>query len=259
MIQREVSDRFADAAGMFGEESFTAIPPLTDFNVSESALPPVTTGDAVFQGLCLLLLFCIALLMRYRYELQSLLSGLVRGFAEDFESSRKLTALTNGFFRMTSLTGVLTVAVIAVKYLFFILPSTLEVEKMFVVPGAAAGVVAAIAAVALYQRIVLLVVGFVSGNGDFTDTLWYVKRACFAVTALALAPVVLLSALSSHSGMGWLYLIALECFILAFVFLKETFVLFIRKKIPIFQWFLYLCTVEAFPLTLICASIARFR
>ena len=259
MIQTKVSDRFVDAAQMFGEANMPATEQLPDAASAAASGTLLSDADPMFQGLCIVLLFCIALLMRYRHELRALLEGLVRGFPEDYESNRKLTALTGGFFKTATVTGLITVTVFAVKYSSLWFPPMLQFDPLWKIPVAAVCVAATLLAVSLYQRLMLLAIGFVTGGRDFADTLLYVKKACFATTALFLSPVVVLSALSEPEGRGWLYCIAGECFILSLIFLKETIVLFIRKKIPIFQWFLYLCTVEAFPLTLICASIARFR
>ena len=256
MNPSEVSGRFVDAATMFGSESVSAVPALTG---RMDAVVAPATDDIVFQGLCLLLLFFIGVLLRYRYELRELLGGLVRSFSADFESGRKLTALTGGFLNAAAVTGILAMAIVAVKYLPLWMPEVPFVEPQWLTAAAAVAVVAASGVVILCERVMLSVIGLVAGSRDFAESVIYVKRACFAVVSLALSPVVLISALSADDDLRWFYFIVAECVVLTIFFLKETFVLFIRKKIPIFQWFLYLCTVEAFPLTLICASIARFR
>ena len=43
----------------------------------------------------------------------------------------------------------------------------------------------------------------------------------------------------------------------AFLYLKESLNLFISKKISILHWFLYLCTVEIFPVSLLWLSLVR--
>lgn len=256
MIQSEVSSRYADAARMFGSANELTVPDLTEGAAGRTAF---AGDDPVFQCLCIVLLFCIALLFHYRYELRVLLSGVGRGFSDEFEPGRKMSALSNGFFNASTIAGVLSVTVVAARCSSLWMPESLLVEPQWTTPVAAVFVAVAFAAVVLYERVVLWMVGFVAGNRDFVELLGCVKRAYFAVVSLFLSPVVLLSAMSPESGSGWLWVIVAECLILSFLFLKETFVLFIRKKIPIFQWFLYLCTVEAFPFTLICASIARLR
>ena len=254
MIQTGVSDRFVDAAQMFGDRSEVVVPALEDMAGGGHRMP----GDLFFQLLCILLLFAIALLLRHRYELRVLAGSVGRSLSEDFESSRKLTPLTGGFLNSAAVAGVLTVAVVAVRYSNLWLADW-PYESIWLAPVITAGVIAALSAVALYEAVMIWGIGIVAGKLDFCETLIYVKRAFFSLSAVLLSPVVLLSALSPDEGRGWLWLLAAECFVLSLLFLKETLVLFIRKKIPIFQWFLYLCTVEAFPITLICASIARLR
>lgn len=256
MIQTELNGRYVDAAGMFGCGNTLSVPPLPE---SEGAtMTGAVGGDAVLQLLCLGLLFSLVLLAGYRGELRRVASGLWSGYAEEAESNRK-TAISNGFFTAAALTGVLAATIAIVRTSLLWLPDGLLPDRLWVAPVSAGAVIAGLLAVALYQWSVLQVVGLVTDRRDFISTLLYVKKACFSATAMLTAPVILLSALSSGIGETWFYILAGECFILSFLFLKETFVLFIRKKVPIFQWFLYLCTVEAFPLTLICASIARFR
>ena len=263
MTATRVSERFVDAAQMFGDESVVVVPPET--TVAAADMQSVWTAadaagyDIVFEGLCIVLLFCIALLLRYGFELRTLISGLFRGFAEELESNRKMTSLTNGFFRTSNITAVLAITIVALKYAELWFPAAVPLDPIWMAPCAALAVVVSVAATALWQYVVLWMVKIVTGGRDFVDTLLYVKQASFSTVAAVLAPTVLLSALSPKTERWWVYVIAAECLVLAFIFLKETFVLFIRKKIPIFQWFLYLCTVEAFPITLIWASIARFR
>ncbi|MCH5330486.1 MAG: DUF4271 domain-containing protein [Alistipes sp.] len=261
MTGQEMTYDFAEsAAAMFGEASERVFVQTAAETVETAAWQSVSDEPA-FQLLAVVLLFCIALLLSHRYELRALISGLGRSFAEDFDSSRKLTPLTNGFFNIAALTGVVAITLVMVKYSMLWLPEEAlrDIDPVWAVPAAAAAVLAAVSAVTLYEWTVIKAAGFIGGSRDFADTLLYVKRACFSLAALMLSPVILLSAPAAGHSRMWLYTIATECIILLLIFLKETLLLFVRKKIPIFQWFLYLCAVEAFPLTLICASIARLR
>ena len=254
MIQSGFNGEYVDADAMFGCGNVAAVPPLPEVGYAAVSM----TGDTMFQLLCLALLLATVLLLRHRSELQTVAAGLWSGFAEEAESNRK-TTLPNGFLRAALLAGIFAATTLVVRTLLPRLPEELLPETVWAAPVSAAAVAVAFAAVWIYQWTVLQAVALVTGSRDFIALLIYVKKACFAASALFAAPVILLSALANDIGHIWFYIIAAECCILAFLFLKETFMLFIRKKVPIFQWFLYLCTVEAFPLTLICASIARLR
>ena len=67
---------------------------------------------------------------------------------------------------------------------------------------------------------------------------------------------------SSHSvpqGTGgvWFCIIAVELAAAAVLYLKETLNLFLSKKVSILHWFLYLCTVEVFPVSLLWLLAVR--
>lgn len=257
MIRNEVSGRYVDAAEMFGSLNDVAMQPAESVDEGLAAWSALG-GDTAFQLLCLGLLVTIALLLHYRNAVGTLATVLWRGFTEDFESNRKDTTLTSGFFKIAGVTGIVAMTTALVRTTPLWLTDGV-VEREWIVPAAAAAVTAVTAAIALYQWLLLSATAFVADGRDFIATLLYIKKVYFVAVAIFIAPVVLLSALSPEAGGTGFYILAAECLILSFLFLKETFMLFIRKKVPIFQWFLYLCTVEAFPLTLICASIARFR
>jgi hypothetical protein len=55
----------------------------------------------------------------------------------------------------------------------------------------------------------------------------------------------------------WRWLLAADIALVCALFLIRSLRLFLRKKIPILHWILYLCAVELFPLSLVWLSIAR--
>jgi len=59
------------------------------------------------------------------------------------------------------------------------------------------------------------------------------------------------------TGGVWFCIIAVELAAAAALYLKETLNLFLSKKVSILHWFLYLCTVEVFPVSLLWLLAVR--
>lgn len=117
---------------------------------------------------------------------------------------------------------------------------------------------AALAAILLLQTGMLKLAGALTLTQEFVAELTGVKRTSLALYSILLPPVLLCYALTPHgSGETWIYVILTETAIVLFLFLKESLALFAAKKISIFHWFLYLCIVELFPVSLLWLLIAR--
>ncbi|MEG2614429.1 MAG: DUF4271 domain-containing protein, partial [Alistipes sp.] len=128
--------------------------------------------------------------------------------------------------------------------------------------GAAAGIALLAAAGILFtifaQICLLLLIGTVTLTQGFIHELVYIKRTMLALTAILTIPVVVFYVLCPVSaGRVWIYILIAEVFSVTFFFLWRTFVLFLSKKISILHWFLYLCTVELLPISLLWLLIAR--
>ena len=75
---------------------------------------------------------------------------------------------------------------------------------------------------------------------------------------IVISPALLLFALCPRSTGGlWFCIIVIELIITVGLYLRETLNLFIAKKISILHWFLYLCTVEIFPISLLWLLTVR--
>ena len=245
--------RRADAATVFGSESVVCIPARTE------TARPMPAGDPLFQLSVVAVLVAAAITLRSGGRVTGLLAGIFgNGISGERDSGRRTALLPDGFLLTAAAAGLITSAVMAAAYFDLLAPRRIA-EAVELPPVAVAGLaLAAAACVAAYQYAALKLIGAVAHKRDFTEALLYVKKAMFAAVALCVAPVFVLSALASEAGREvWLWVLGAECCILSLLFLKETVLLFVRKKVPFLHWFLYLCTVEAFPLSLICASIGR--
>ena len=112
--------------------------------------------------------------------------------------------------------------------------------------------------IAAYQTIAVRLAGALTLSQPFIAQLMLLKRTCFALGMILISPPLLLFALCPQGTGGvWFCIIAVELAAAAVLYLKETLNLFLSKKVSILHWFLYLCTVEVFPVSLLWLLVAR--
>jgi hypothetical protein len=117
---------------------------------------------------------------------------------------------------------------------------------------------AAILATFVVERILLYIVGFMSERTDICNMIWQTKHLYFSLVILLLLPMLILMLLTEGTAARIaLYASILVCSLSLILFIKETFLLFRTERFSIFHWFLYLCALEFFPLSLLLAPIAR--
>lgn len=216
--------------------------------------------DGLFQSLTLAVLFFgIMLVAGYKREIATLSGKLLRGrLWEDYASGRRRETVPRRFMALSLVVVFMLAVLLPVKYSTLWLPSGMFRSSSWFTATALLMAAVAVVAVAAYEIVALHVAGYVTRRRDVTDGLLYLKGAYLAETAAFTAPVLMMSILSLRGMLNfWGVLLTVECAILSLLFIKETFAFFVGKKIPIFHWFLYLCTVEVFPLSLIWALALR--
>lgn len=157
------------------------------------------------------------------------------------------------FLNLSIIVGLLFSGILFVR---FVVPQTHlgPIRELALVFAAAA----ALASLLALQTGMLKLAGAVTLTQELTQELTGVKRTSLALGSVLLPPVLLCYALvPARSGAGWLYVLAAGTALVLISFLKETSALFVSKKISIFHWFLYLCLVELFPVSLLWLLIAR--
>lgn len=217
-------------------------------------------GDVVFQILAVVMMLVVVFFVaRHRHRIVSMLGKMLKGrLPDDYTSGRREEHLTRTFLHTSSFIGVMLVTLFLVKYAPVWLPEPLTPAEGWVSIVATLYVLVAIAAIWVFEYALLWVVGRVTRNEECVGAILYLKRTGFSLAAIALSPIFLLGVLSSEKLTDtWNILLFVECSLLVLLFIKETLAFFIDKKIPIFHWILYLCTVEAFPLSLIWALTIR--
>ena len=155
--------------------------------------------------------------------------------------------------------GIPVAGVAAVRLLALALPATLAANVSPHLSAPLAGVAAALLLlVAGVQVAALRIAGEVTLTQPFVGNLLHLKRIYAALAAVAVSPPLLLWVLCTGDSGKWLfYLILCESVILTILYLKESLALFISKKISILHWFLYLCIVEIFPVSLLWLLLVR--
>lgn len=112
--------------------------------------------------------------------------------------------------------------------------------------------------VGLFQYGVIRAVGQLTLSQDVAEGLIHLKTLVYTAFATFCTPFVFLFVLTpAGSGSLWIVLIAVVGALLLALLLRESLMLFLSKKISILHWFLYLCTVEIFPLSLLWLIATR--
>lgn len=248
--------RDTTVSGLFGEQSVTIQPERL-----ERPLCSPLTDNAVFQGFVLLLAATYAtLLYRNLGDIRSLLNRISR----DKTSGERLSEEpgSSGFARFLNLTtaiGILFMGVVVVKYGDSLMPPGLgrslshgAVLALSLLATLAWGIVI------LFQAAVVRIIGAVTLSQPFIAQLVQLRQTFFSLAVIIASPALLLFALCPRgTGSVWFFVGAAELIITAVLYLKESLNLFISKKISILHWFLYLCTVEIFPISLLWLLAAR--
>ena len=254
--QRDTLYRPAPADAVFGPAS-TIAPQQPGF----SAQPPSLTESPVFQGFVLLLAATYALLIcRHTGDAVSLLSRISRNRA----TGRRLQEDPGGsgfprFLNIATTIGMLFLGVVVVKYGDSLMPSHL-LEMLPRSAALAMSLVATLAcgAVILYQWLVIRLIGAVTLSQPLLSQLMLLRRTYFSLAVVVASPVLLLFALCPRgTGGAWFCIIVIELVVTAILYLRETLDLFLSKKVSILHWFLYLCTVEVFPISLLWLLAVR--
>ena len=253
-VADSVAEHIISVAEMFGAQStpIESTPP----NIVEQTL----MGDLLFQILAVVMMVAVIFFAaRHKHQIVAMFGRMLKGrLPEDFSAGRREEQLTRSFLNTSSAIGVGLVALFAIKYAPLWLSDQVSSAEGWLSTTAALYALFGVVALNVYEWLVLWIVGKVTHYQDITGALLYMKRAGFSLAAIALSPILLLGILSSNQVTDiWNIILIVECAILVFLFIKETLAFFIDKKIPIFHWILYLCAVEAFPLSLIWALTTR--
>lgn len=248
--------RDTTARALFGNEATVVVP-----DRMLRPLPDSLTENAVFQGFVLLLAATYILML---YHHPGDIRGLLTRISRDTAGDRRLTEEpgASGFSRFLNLVtavGILFMGVAVVKYGDSLMPRQLaEILPHGAVLVLSLLVSFACVVLAGLQLIAVRAAGAVTISQEFVSRLILLKRIYFSLGVIVASPALLLFALCPRGTGGvWFCAVAIGLTVTAFLYLKETFRLFLVKKISVLHWFLYLCTVEIFPVSFLWLLAAR--
>ena len=252
----QLPGRDTTVEALFGAQSCIVQTERIERPVSDSF-----TDNAVFQSFVLLLAATYAtLLYRNLGDVRTLLKRISRDSAAGERLSEEPGA--NGFSRFLNVTaaiGMLFMGVIVVKYGDTLMPPEFG-RALSHAAVLALSLTASLlwAVIILFQSSIIRITGAITLTQPFTAQLSLLRRTYFALAVIVTSPTLLLFALCPRgTGGAWFILGAVELIITAVLYLRESLNLFISKKISILHWFLYLCTVEVFPISLLWLLAAR--
>ena len=248
--------RDTTAAAVFGPASVEAAP-----RTLPPSGAPSLTDNAVFQSFVLLLAATYATLL---YRNIGDIRTLVGHISRDAASRQRLSEDpgSSGFSRFLHIVtaiGMLFLGVFAVKYGDALMPRLLT-DTLSHGAVLAMSLLATLACTAIVacQAALVRIAGAVTVSQPFVSQLMLLRRTYFALAVIVTSPALRLFALCPRgTGNVWFSVITIELAMTAFLYLKESLNLFISKKISILHWFLYLCTVEIFPVSLLWLSLVR--
>ncbi len=221
------------------------------------------TNDALFQGFVLLLgTTYILLIYNNIADVRTLLNRVFRDHASNSEE-RRFDDPSSGryvrFMHTMAVIGMLFIGVSVVKYgqpLIGLLP--FDSAPVVAVLASGLTVSALFLLVAGYQWALLRAVGALTLTQPLIAQLRQLRTLYFAAVTVLAAPTLLLLALCPpHTGRLWFALIVIELSLTLFLYIKETLLLFLSKKVSILHWILYLCSVELFPVSLLWLLAVR--
>ena len=219
-------------------------------------------ADNIFLRISVLVLFIayMAIIARYMGHILAI-SSLTRGrsYVEKLLNDQNYSF--ERFVTISNFIGYLIISVTIIKWFDVMTSRGGEVfsELPEWLPLTGVGILwIVLILVGLFQKTVLKTTGHIILNRRFTDKIIYLRRLTISFLAVLTAPFVLMLALAPPAAAKILLIIVLIeycAFVLFFLF--RSWMLFIEQKISIFYWFLYLCAVEVFPLTVPVAIVLR--
>ncbi len=219
------------------------------------------SGTVVFQWSVLLLLagYCFIL---YRYR--SSVAALAKMLRSKIYTDKLLDDANYTFLLFIDLTAWLGLLASGIGILRFAEVAGLVPEwderAAWAFEAALPVLIAALAVIMGYRLLVVRLAGALTLDGEFCDRLWYLRKMATALGTIVVTPALLLLALNTSGTQIAIATLVFALWFLATGFVHyKTYTLFVGQNFSILHWFLYLCAVEIFPISLIIALILRIN
>lgn len=128
----------------------------------------------------------------------------------------------------------------------------------WVAPTAVLAVASACAAVALAKMGIIKAAGSVTLSRKFADAVVQNKRNWMAAASIPAVPLVAVwTGVNPARDTAVAYVVMSLMVILSTLFVAHTLQAFLKQKVSLLVWFLYLCIVEIFPVCAVVLAVAR--
>ena len=118
--------------------------------------------------------------------------------------------------------------------------------------------IAVFLAIIVFQYVELILIGAVTRSLPEVFALMRLRLTYFVFFTVVSSPILLVSQMGDgQANELWQGLGLIVSALVLMLYLRESLLFFISKKISILHWFLYLCTVEILPLTLLWQLVVR--
>ena len=256
-----VSDgAFADSLAMAGERA-------EQMRYAEQLLQGVASlADGMFWPQVLLNLFVFAVVIGYMFCIYRYFDDVVALFSSVFSRSvisadrvgeRRRSDIFYGFLGKIFLLGAGFVGVMAMLWAVGeqSMRVSLTQSVMMSMPLIA---IAVFLAIIVFQYVELILIGAVTRSLPEVFALVRLRLTYFVFFTVVSSPILLVSQMGAEqSNELWQGLGLIVSALVLMLYLRESLLFFISKKISILHWFLYLCTVEILPLTLLWQLVVR--
>ncbi len=169
--------------------------------------------------------------------------------------SEEITPSYSEYSRLASMLGyaVVWLALLKVVGLFGVDISTLKNSNNLTLLVAALTPI-----IYIYQALIIWLISIVTRNQEFRAQILQLKAIIFTIFVMVATPIMLCFSAGGNLWGEWIvYLSGIVSVAVLLLYIYEYFLLFLSKKVSIFHTFLYLCTVEIFPITLIWGYFSR--
>lgn len=244
------------AREMFGTASYMPDAVTGGFMYNDM---PFLSDSIVFKFAALICFagYCVTFYL-YRQQVYALL-GVFRSklYVDNMLGERNYTF--DSFLNRVALLGILTFSLVAIKAADIavggeIAASLPEWAIYLIVPV----VWGLFGMLFFYQTLVLRIAGTLTLSQKFIADIRYLRKIIFSVLSLLLIPFLLMSAMADRKDALTISILLLAGLAIVIIFLiARTYELFVEEKISKLYWFLYLCAVEIFPVTLLLLSIRK--
>lgn len=246
------SYREATAEQMFGEasvlESYDAVAPLE----------PTLISGWLFQSLIIVgLVAYLYMLLRSWHFMGSIWQGVL------FRSSERRMRDEGGelplerFKLSASIMGLVLMALVVVRLVDMSLQSDAPIYESGMLSLAPIYALLAIFLFVAWHYLLHKLVGVVT-RSDVVDGAWGVTAMNFVRLVVILYPLVAIWLLAPNDMLDiWSVVLGIVMSIMVIIYLKDTFVLFVGKKISILNWILYLCAAILLPISFVFRIIPQ--